>query len=409
MSESGEASSKKKATGPRRKPERALARPLTFAAARYGASDSPARESEPGPDALLRRGSAALRRDTEPSLPHDALPDQAPTLAGSGFFHDFSRVPPHATHAQARPTIQREIRVDAPEAEHERLIESREPGGRSGGVEPRAAARDRAEPVGYDLSGVPAHTDSKSAQGPPAIRAALPDLAAVRAGTVQADAEQSQDPTTPELPIEDAKFRHLFQELMKSPQFAKIFKELAGLGVKIKASAEVGRPGGERPAAQYDPYTNTVEIAPEILSSRTPITDSSTLEKIAHELKHAHQYRKISMTVKESGGGEAMRAEMITAAIGEMGYERFRAMSKKSEMDAEAFAIRATLEALGESHDRLKQFRSMFGPEKTPDDYFKFMFSTWWEANESIYEESIKARWNYYLKSSEREGEQQTR
>jgi hypothetical protein len=272
MSELTKAGPKEKATGLKHKPERASQRPLTFAAARYGAPGTSTIDRQPRGDDLLRRGSAPSRRDTAPFLPHEAPQGQVQTFLESGFLHDLSRIPPHTTDAEARPAIQREISLDAPTEERERPGESVLQSDGSGDVAPPAPARDRAdigEPMGYDLSGIPAHRDSNRA-GPGRISQPSSPLISNVTGLSRVDHRPRREgaPGGVALPLA-APVQRQTAEVSKLEDEEKLLDMEAPLTGTEQATAEA-----EAPAPAAEPPTPTAAAEPPPAGTEEPSAEA---------------------------------------------------------------------------------------------------------------------------------------
>lgn len=195
---------------------------------------------------------------------------------------------------------------------------------------------------------------------------------------------------------------NLFSYLQKDPNFKKMFAVLKANGLIIEKSKKVSLSHGlgahGKPAGTYDAVTNTLSLPANVFGSQNVVTGHKKLELIAHETRHAYQFRTVIAKAKAAGGTDAIRMKMLAEAFMKMGRDKFINDTLKTERLAEYYALTVVMRLLGEKHSGLPIYRQVVKYKATPKQYVDFMYSQWWYANGDTYKRQAASAWLYWQK-----------
>lgn len=195
---------------------------------------------------------------------------------------------------------------------------------------------------------------------------------------------------------------NLFSYLQKDTNFKKMFTVLKANGLIIEKSKKVSLSHGlvapGKPAGTYDAVTNTLSLPANVFGSHNVITAHKKLELIAHETRHAYQFRTIIAKAKAAGGTNAIRKKMLAEAFMKMGRDKFIKESLRTEKSAEYYALTVVMRLLGKKHSGLPIYRKVVKYKATPKQYVDFMYNQWWYANGDTYKRQAASAWLYWQK-----------
>lgn len=196
--------------------------------------------------------------------------------------------------------------------------------------------------------------------------------------------------------------------LCASQRFKELMHDLEGLGVQIRPHET---PLAQRTGGSYDFIANTVELPPGAFAVGPGPMDTGLLITVAHELKHAHQYRHLLKKSREArpapasgpaapdspSAAEAARTRVLDAYMESLGKDKYLEASVEVERLAQKFGVAVALEALGPCNTRFNVYKEMFHAD-SESAYKDYEFSGWWNANENYYKEHAKIEWEDHEK-----------